>query len=215
LTKAISIVAVFRVILDPLPILLLDDEIRYRLPNIITEPFSCEFIKRYIGEDFLNAYKNTTLYKEFEEDILQRPKFSEVMYALKSYNYISRDNIMELECNIDDLTIQEKIILKLVKQLNKITSIYLLDGLIHYFTDKPGIMMDSYSLSEFKSLSMGNERKNLPFKDGYLSLVYGESDFSSKDCYFIETLDPFLEEEFSLLENIVQEKDFKEWDLEH
>lgn len=215
LNESITIVVVFRMILDPLPLLLLDDELCYRLPGVLTFPFSPVFVEKYMGGDFLEKYKKTTLYKTFEESVLQKPKFSEVMYALKSNYYISRDNIMELECNIDDLTIQEKIILKLVKQLSKITSIYLLDGLIHYFTDKPGIMMDSYSSSDFKALSMGNERKNLPFKDGYLSLVYGESDFSSKDCYFIETLDPFLEEEFNLLENIVQKKDFKEWDLEH
>ena len=45
------------------------------------------------------------------------------------------------------------------------------------------------------------------FRDGYLSLVCAPSDFGEgEDCYFIETLEPFLEEELVLIKAVVKEE---------
>ncbi len=95
----------------------------------------------------------------------------------------------------------------MVKRLDKITRIHLLDGLIEYFTDKPGVIMNSYSSREFVKLRQGEESDNLPFKGGYMSLVYAPSDFGAgEDCYFVETLEPFSKEELSLLKEIVRDE---------
>lgn len=171
LNESITIVVVFRMILDPLPLLLLDDELCYRLPGVPTFPFSPRFVEKYMGGDFLEKYKKTTLYKTFEESVLQKPKYSETMYAFKNDDYIPRDKIEEIEEHLDELVLREKIILQMVKRLDKITRIHLLDGLIEYFTDKPGVIMNSYSSREFVKLRQGEESDNLPFKGGYMSLV--------------------------------------------
>lgn len=207
LNESITIVVVFRMILDPLPLLLLDDELCYRLPGVPTFPFSPEFVEKYMGGDFLEKYKKTTLYKTFEESVLQKPKYSETMYAFKNDDVIPRDKIAELECHLEDFSLSERIVLQLVKRLEKITRIHLLDGLITYFTDKPGVIMNSYSSREFVKLRQGEERDNLLFRDGYLSLVCAPSDFGAgEDCYFIETLEPFLEEELVLIKAVVKEE---------
>lgn len=207
LNESITIVVVFRMILDPLPLLLLDDELCYRLPGVPTFPFSPGFVEKYMGGDFLEKYKKTILYKTFEESVLQKPKYSEMMYAFKNDDYIPRDKIEEIEGHLDELVLREKIILQMVKRLDKITCIHLLDGLIEYFTDKPGIEMGASSSLEFKALRKGPESDNLPFKGGYMSLVYAPSDFGPwEDCYFIETLEPFLEEELVLIKAVVKEE---------
>lgn len=62
LQRCIGVVAVMRLAIDPFPILLMDKEILYRCFDSMTEPYSEEFVERYIGETIISQYKNTDIY---------------------------------------------------------------------------------------------------------------------------------------------------------
>lgn len=51
-----------RLAIDPFPILLMDEEILYRCFDSMTEPYSEEFVEKYIGETIISEYKNTDVY---------------------------------------------------------------------------------------------------------------------------------------------------------
>lgn len=55
---AIGAVAMYRLAIDPLPIILMDEELMMRSADFITQPYSEEFVAEYIG------YKNIELYKQ-------------------------------------------------------------------------------------------------------------------------------------------------------
>lgn len=62
LEKCIGVVAVMRLAFDPFPVLLMDEEILYRCFDSMTEPYSAEFVEKYIGLSTIEAYKKTELF---------------------------------------------------------------------------------------------------------------------------------------------------------
>lgn len=50
LEKCIGVVAVMRLAFDPFPILLMDEEILFRCFDSMTDPYSEEFVEKYIGQ---------------------------------------------------------------------------------------------------------------------------------------------------------------------
>ena len=53
---AIGAVGVYRLAIDPLPVLLMDEDVRLRTGDLITEPYSQEFVDNYIGQDTIELY---------------------------------------------------------------------------------------------------------------------------------------------------------------
>ena len=89
LCDCIGAVAVYRISLDAFPIALSDEEYALRSPDLITEAFSVEFINKYIGEENINAYKKTQIYKDTIAWLSAQPKQNESAYMLIHYQYIA------------------------------------------------------------------------------------------------------------------------------
>lgn len=51
-----------RLAINPFPILLMDKEILYHCFDSIAEPYSEEFVEKYIGETIISQYKDTDIY---------------------------------------------------------------------------------------------------------------------------------------------------------
>jgi len=64
LEKAIRLVAIIRILIDPFPIILRDNDIQAKV-FCMTKPYSDDIIDKYIGKDFLLKYKNTNYYQEY------------------------------------------------------------------------------------------------------------------------------------------------------
>lgn len=64
LEKAIKLVAIIRILIDPFPIILRDSTIQAKV-FCMTKPYSDNIIDKYIGKDFLLKYKNTNYYQEY------------------------------------------------------------------------------------------------------------------------------------------------------
>lgn len=89
LEKTIGSVAIYRLIIDPLPVLLMEEEILYRSPDILTQAYSESFVDKYIGMKNLELYKTTEIYKAYKEDLLAREKQNKEVFDVIHYQYFN------------------------------------------------------------------------------------------------------------------------------
>ena len=92
LISSIRIVAIMRLVIDPFPLLLADEEIYYRSPNIMTYPFN-EKLLEVMGEGSIAEFKNTDVYKSYEEELMKLQKRNQEVNAVVMANYIDLDNL--------------------------------------------------------------------------------------------------------------------------
>lgn len=97
-THCIGAVAVYRLAIDPLPVILSDEKLMYKSPDFLTEPYSNDFIKKYIGLKHIESYKKTQIYKDYYTYIKDRETQNEGVFMLIHGAYYDRsynDAILE------------------------------------------------------------------------------------------------------------------------
>ena len=92
LISSIRIVAIMRLVIDPFPLLLVDEEIYYRSPNLLTTPFN-EKLLEVMGEESIAEFKSTELYKSYEKDLMKLEKRNREVNAVVMADYIDLDNL--------------------------------------------------------------------------------------------------------------------------
>lgn len=92
LISSIRIVAIMRLVIDPFPLLLADEEIYYRSPNIMTYPFN-EKLLEVMGEESIAEFKNTDVYKSYEEELTKLEKRNQEVNNIVMADYIDLDNL--------------------------------------------------------------------------------------------------------------------------
>ena len=92
LISSIRIVAIMRLVIDPFPLLLADEEIYYRSPNILTCPFN-EKLLEVIGDKSIVEFKNTELYKSYEKELMKHEKRNQEVNEVVMANYIDLNNL--------------------------------------------------------------------------------------------------------------------------
>ena len=196
----IGVVAVFKLVLDPLPILLSEEEIENRLPDILTEPYSQLFMERYIGKKNIEEFKSTARYQDFKNDIASRPRLSDAVYDLRKWHIFERENAQQILDQIAQLSYKEKLVVLLALASNKVAHVYFYDGLLMFATDvKCDRTILSCSSDEFKQVRLSEHRMNVPFKNVLLTVF----DTYDDDVCFVEHDTPFDAEEWFSLCKIV------------
>lgn len=92
LISSIRIVAIMRLVIDPFPLLLADEEIYYHSPNIMTYPFN-EKLLEVTGEESIAEFKNTDVYKSYEEELMKLEKRNQEVNNIVMADYIDLDNL--------------------------------------------------------------------------------------------------------------------------
>ncbi|AEE14728.1 hypothetical protein Thena_1103 [Thermodesulfobium narugense DSM 14796] len=133
LKKCIGVVAVMRLAIDPLPVLLKDEEILYRCFVSMTIPYSDKFIDEYIGQSVIDDYKKTNIYQENYNYFITKEKNKAVFDVLYS-SYIDSHKIDEIMAQSHLLSKDAIICISIVKACNN--KILRLGSLFNYFTDK-------------------------------------------------------------------------------
>ena len=64
LHDTITAVALYRLVIDPFPILMLDENIAFRMPDLVAEPFSKSFICKYFSDEYVERYKKSIIFKK-------------------------------------------------------------------------------------------------------------------------------------------------------
>ena len=90
LKVAIGAVAVYRLAIDPLPIILMDAELMTRSGDFMTEPYSKEFVDKYIGLENIELYKQTEIYQDYKEWLMSQEKQNEAVYNIIHWQIIEK-----------------------------------------------------------------------------------------------------------------------------
>lgn len=107
-TATVKVCAIFRLAVDPFPILLSDTECEYRFPDCMTLEFSQSFIDNCLGSDFVEHYIKTDYYRNWVNAIKSTfPQLKEATYNVSNLHYIDLPNIEDILDELDKLTLYE------------------------------------------------------------------------------------------------------------
>ena len=131
LQDTITAVALYRLVIDPYPILMLDEDIVSRMPDLMADSFSRSFVEKYISEEFVDRYKESKLYKEFYDYFISLPVQNEEVYALIHWQLFERKGYDRIKEQHELLSLQDLEAVDLFMSSEKIGTI-ILDSCIDY-----------------------------------------------------------------------------------
>lgn len=207
LKDCIGAVAVYRLIIDPLPLLLTDQDIAMRAPAFITAPYGQSFLNKYIDEKVIEAYKQTDLFKGYYEELSTYEKQTDAVYDLLHWQLIDRKHFDEYERQAHLLSTHDKLALIIAFVSQKVSNFYLMNGFSWYYTETKSIRKNnSIALgnSYYEDLFSDERNYNLPFDNVYISRcsAFGET-------HYFEHNEPLSEQEILLIKQYTSELDKK------
>ena len=198
LKVCIGAVAVYRLSIDALPVVLMDEDILLRSGDFITAPYSEEFVDKYIGKDNLDAFKATEIYKDFCASLRNKEKQNEAVFHLIHEQYYNRNYMDDYMAQLHLCSFVDRIAMCIFTISDKISQIFV-DG-IHWYVSEiksnnknRGITLGSSYYDELFSKSESNY--NLPYFNVYLSRC-----FINKDYTYFEHNEVLSEEEIKCLD---------------
>ena len=202
LTRCIGVVAVMRLAIDPFPILLMDEEILLRCFDSMTEPYSEDFVEKYIGQSTLSDYKNTDLYIGTYESFISEEKKNEAVFNVMKYQYIDTTRFDEIFSQLHLLSIYNIVAVLITFACNKIVKVYTLDGLMMYHTNKETNRKNhSWSTEDFNKFGKSDKLINQKYDEAYISV------FTFKDeLYYAEHNEPLQQKAVDTLVDYVSEQ---------
>ena len=166
LKTAIGAVGVYRLAIDPLPVLLMDEDVRLRTGDLITAPYSQEFVDNYIGQDTIELYKQTELYNSYKESLLANEKQSEAIYNLIHFQYIDRKAEQQLVDQAHLLSIYDRMAVCYVFMSDSISRVFLCDFMCYTTYTKPVRYETTMGNGYFEELFEGKQSYNLSMSSG-------------------------------------------------
>ena len=196
--KSIGAIAVFRLAIDPMPLLLNDESIYKRTIQLLTESYNDNFLEKYIGINHINAYKETELYKSHYNHFIENEEMSPAVTDLVKNNFVDRDKIHEIVKQKHLLNGYELVALALFSFSKKISTIYCIGGFHFYFSDTDSTRIrGGWGSDDFKVFENDPQKFNKKFEEAFLSF------FSKWDeDYFIEHITEFSEEEINIIKEL-------------
>jgi len=182
LKKCIGAIAIFRLTIDPFPILLNDENIYSRTNDLMTRGYDNDFIDKYIGQKYIDLYKETEMYINHYESIIQEEVKNEFVLAVVKNQYIDKLNIPSILSQKHLLNQHDLIAVNIIGYSEKIAKVYCLGGLFCYFssTNSNRTVM-SWSSEEFNNFKNNENRYNQKYDEAFISCI-----FILKEYYFIE-----------------------------
>jgi len=181
--KVIGVLAIMRLAIDPLPVLLMEEEICQRYPGSMTTPFSRDFVAKYIDEGVLNSYKLTNIYAEHKKGIMENLELQhEEVYNLNEYDYIDTQKETVLKSQFHLLSQSAIVAVLTALSCEKVVKVHCYRGMLSYWTDrKSNRNLMSSNSADFDKFSKSTNRFNQTYDETLIS-VYT---FLDED-YFIE-----------------------------
>lgn len=178
LEKCIGVVAVMRLAIDPFPVLLMDDEILYRCFDSMTEPYSKDFVEKYIGLSVIEQYKQTDLYAGTYASFIAEEKKNEAVFNVMKYEYIDTKRIDEINSQLHLLSKDDVIAVKIISACDRITKVYCSFGLMIFSSDrKTNRSAHSWCTEDFDKFSKSDQLMNQPYDEVYISVFIFEDEF--------------------------------------
>lgn len=173
LISSIRIVAIMRLVIDPFPLLLADEEIYYRSPNIMTYPFN-EKLLEVMGEESIAEFKNTDVYKSYEEELMKLEKRNQKVNNIVMADYIDLDNLENIYLQKHLLNHQELKYVDIASCSEKIILIISDNGFSRYSTSSNTheILCNHTDIN----LKDSSENFNIKYDSIYVSILQHSKD---------------------------------------
>ncbi|MFW5517395.1 MAG: hypothetical protein ACOCPA_00895 [Segatella copri] len=167
LKLCIGAVAIYRLAIDALPVVLMDEDIRLRTGDLITEHYSQEFVDTYIGSENIEAFKTTEIYKDFYESLHRNEKQNDAVYDLIHFRYYNREKVDDYVTQLHLCSFTDRIAMCLYTISIKISHVFV-DGIHWYYSDVKSSNND-------KSITMGF---------GYFEDIFSNTENDFNKCYY-------------------------------
>lgn len=172
LRDSIGAVAVYRLCLDAFPVALSDEDLAFRAPDLLPEAFSIGFLEEYIGEEAVNGYKQTQIYKDTVAWLLTQPKQNEAVYMLVHYQCVERCKEKYYLEQWDILDFYDRLAVRLFLKSIKVSRLYI-NGIFEYTSEMKSnnsdfVCGESYHKELFADSSSDF---NFKYKNAFLSRI--------------------------------------------
>ncbi len=198
--KCIGAVAVYRLALDPLPVLLGQENMLYKLPGILTAPYTDEFIQTYIGRNHIESYYKTQIYQEYDNLLKNKETLCEGCYKLLHLNDYDRTLFPEIISQFQILPFHAQLAVLIFSVSPKIADVICKNGWERYSSDVPSKRSPwSFHLGTgyYESLFPSKENYNQPYYNVYISRIKVNNEWE-----YIEHNEQFTIEEWKKIEKI-------------
>ena len=202
LKRCLGVVAVMRLAIDPFPILLMDEEILLRCFDSMTEPYSEDFVEKYIGQSTLNDYKKTDLFLGTYDSFIKDEKKNESVFNVMKYQYIDTTRFDVIFSQLHLLSIYDIVAVLMTFACNKIVKVYALNGVLMYHTNKEtNRKSHSWSTDDFNRFGKSDKLINQKYDEAFISV------FSFEDeLYYAEHNEPLQQKDADMVVNYVSEQ---------
>ncbi|MDR4508515.1 MAG: hypothetical protein MRJ65_09830 [Candidatus Brocadiaceae bacterium] len=198
LKTCIGAIAVFRLGIDPFPILLNDEEIYHRTGGLMTRAYSEEFIQIYIGNEVVENYKNTEIYQGHYDYFFSQEKQHVCVTNIMKNQYIDTDKIDEILSQRHLMSDSNILAVLLCKISDKVVKVYTSDGFIQYFTNRNTVRKNmSWDSRDFNKFKECKPPSNIPYDEAFITHV-----LLNKESFFIEHNEPFGNDEIEMIKSI-------------
>lgn len=198
--QCIGTIAVMRLAIDPMPVLLNDEEIYSRTGDMITFPYSDEFIEKYIGLETIKRYKQTSMYINHFDFFMHEEKKSEVLNSIVKDKFIDVTRADEILEQAHLLSEDEYVAVIAMKHIDSITKFYSAGGFIMYFSNRNTLRTKSeWNSKEFNDFLKAEPSTNNQYDEVYLSAFK----LPNSELFF-EHNEPLTENDIYNIEHIIK-----------
>lgn len=172
--KCIGAITVFRLCIDPFPVLLMDEEIYTRTEVFMSDALSSEFIEKYVGIKNIEKYKQTNIYKDNYAYFIEFEKMLPAVLGVKKYKYIDKRKINEILSQRHLLRTKEIQAIAIAMMLEKVTRIMPSDFTVELFWTNTKSVRERWGVSMEKYLELQNRDMtvlNFPIDNGFISTI--------------------------------------------
>jgi hypothetical protein len=170
LMRSMGAIAVFRLAIDPFPLLLANESIYNRTKQLMTEGYSDSFIEKYIGKNHIEAYKKTDLYKSYYESIITEEEMLPFVINVVKHGFVDRTKINKIISQKHLLSNYDIVAVALISYSEKIAKVYCIGGLHWYFTNiKTVRKKTAFASADFDVFKDGTKKYNVKYDEAFLS----------------------------------------------
>jgi len=182
LKKCIGAIAVFRLTVDPFPVLLNDEEIYIRTGDLMTRGYDDEFIEDYIGKENIENYKETEVYQNHYDSIIQEESKNVYVTNVVKDQFIDKENINKILEQKHLLGQHDLVTVVLCGFSEKVAKVYCIGGMHMYFSStKSKRESCSFNSLDFKNFEDSDQNYNMEYDEAFISTIK-----LFDDTYFIE-----------------------------
>lgn len=177
LKDCIGAVAMYRLAIDAMPAVLMDEDIMMRSGDFMTMPFSDSFIRKYVGEDIFTTYKQTKRYKELYESLSCWEKQCPAVFDLIHWQHVDRECMNDYISQAHLLSVYDKLAVSIFAISKKISRIFV-TCFIEYSSDVQTCNSKTVLGAKYYDELFAERMRNLPNGDMFLSRVLVNNEYT-------------------------------------